>query len=75
VTEHYPKALGRTVEEIGISADRGTTVFEKKLFSMVTPEVSSHLNGLAANGEKVSYCVCLVVTLDGYLNIYFVLLV
>ena len=43
VTEQYPKALGATVPEININ---GGLLFEKKLFSMLTPEVITAFNDL-----------------------------
>lgn len=39
ITEQYPKAFGKTVPEITPYPD--TKLFEKKQFSMITPEVSS----------------------------------
>lgn len=41
VTEHYPKIFQATVPEITLAPE--TKVFEKKLFSMLTPEVSTAL--------------------------------
>jgi hypothetical protein len=40
VTEQYPKALLRTVAELDV-ARPNVAVFEKTLFSMVTPEVGT----------------------------------
>ncbi|GMI11582.1 hypothetical protein TrVE_jg8553 [Triparma verrucosa] len=54
-TEQYPKAFGRTCEDVlNIKASDGTSstrltlpIYEKKLFSMMTPEVSSHIQTLS----------------------------
>ena len=43
VTEQYPKALLRTVEEIDVT---GLKVFEKTKFSMLTNEVKDYLDSL-----------------------------
>ena len=45
ITEQYPKAFGTTVPEITLHAD--TKVFAKRGFSMMTDEVSTHLQSLA----------------------------
>ena len=45
ITEQYPKAFGTTVPEITLHAD--TKVFAKRRFSMMTDEVSTHLQSLA----------------------------
>ncbi len=50
-TEQYPKAFGRTCEDVLLlPSEDGSApgriepaIYEKKLFSMITPEVSSHL--------------------------------
>ena len=44
ITEQYPKVFGKTVSEIVPYAD--TKVFEKKQFSMITPEVATVLREL-----------------------------
>ncbi len=41
VTEQYPKALGKTVPELGIDA---AEVVAKMKFSMITPDVASILS-------------------------------
>ena len=49
MTEQNPKALGHTVSEISSLVGEGslsTKVFEKKQFSMTTPEVSDCLSSL-----------------------------
>jgi hypothetical protein len=46
ITEQAPKALGHTCEEISSIARPTTKVFEKKQFSMLTPEVSAHFDSL-----------------------------
>ena len=47
VTEQYPKALGRTVEEVKQAWVKGQTVVEKTKFSMCLPQVVE-----AARGKK-----------------------
>jgi len=44
VTEQYPKVLGSTDKDLDIS--RAALVQPKTLFSMLTPEVESKLNGI-----------------------------
>lgn len=51
VTEQYPKALGVTVPEINTT---GSILFEKKLFSMMTPEVITAFNDL----KKTNVILC-----------------
>ena len=52
VTEQYPKALLHTVAEIDVEGEN-TTVFEKTMFSMVTPVgVASLLDKIGAMGVK-----------------------
>ena len=52
VTEHYPKAFGNTIADVlDTSPSSSFPTFEKKLFSMITPEVQAHLTPLA----KTSY--------------------
>mmetsp|Transcript_16256 Transcript_16256/g.21363 ORF Transcript_16256/g.21363 Transcript_16256/m.21363 type:complete len:139 (-) Transcript_16256:453-869(-) len=46
VTEQYPKALGHTCSELNVANTETVKVFEKSLFSMLTPEVSDHLKAL-----------------------------
>mmetsp|Transcript_41596 Transcript_41596/g.61006 ORF Transcript_41596/g.61006 Transcript_41596/m.61006 type:complete len:209 (-) Transcript_41596:488-1114(-) len=51
-TEQYPRAFGHTVTDCFTDGQVGETpVFEKKLFSMMTPEVHTHLESL---DEKIS---------------------
>ena len=47
VTEHYPKAFGRTIADV-LNTTPPTTypTFEKKLFSMMTTEVQAHIDPL-----------------------------
>lgn len=45
-TEQAPKGLGHTCSEISSLFRPATPVFEKKQFSMMTPEVTKHLEGL-----------------------------
>lgn len=40
VTEQYRKAFGASVPELGLSEREDIPVFEKRQFSMLTPEVS-----------------------------------
>jgi hypothetical protein len=47
-TEQYPKAFKHTVPEL-LPFTEGVPVFEKKQFSMLTPEVEEHLKGLGLN--------------------------
>ena len=56
VTEQYPKGLGHTIKELDISGDN-VKVFEKTLFSALTPEVSGHLSSLNL-GDKPNALVC-----------------
>lgn len=58
VTEHYSRALGNTVPELGISPNRQTVVFEKKLFSMIIPEVTSHLQSLGKENKPTKVLLC-----------------
>eukprot|EP00008_Paramoeba_atlantica_P006217 CAMPEP_0201491162 /NCGR_PEP_ID=MMETSP0151_2-20130828/28806_1 /ASSEMBLY_ACC=CAM_ASM_000257 /TAXON_ID=200890 /ORGANISM="Paramoeba atlantica, Strain 621/1 / CCAP 1560/9" /LENGTH=154 /DNA_ID=CAMNT_0047877389 /DNA_START=175 /DNA_END=639 /DNA_ORIENTATION=+ len=65
VTEHYSKALGKTVSEIDVS---GATIFQKTKFSMMTSDVSHHLENLARKkvvlfGIEAHVCI-LQTTLD-----------
>ena len=61
-TEQYPKAFGNTCEDVlalrgedGKASGKMTLpTFEKKLFSMLTPEMSSHLRSIAPS-EPTSY--------------------
>lgn len=41
ITEHYPKAMGRTVDDI--TKHDNAQIFEKKLFSMLTEEVQAQI--------------------------------
>lgn len=43
ITEQYPKALKHTVPELDVKREN-TTVIEKTLFSMITPEVEAALS-------------------------------
>lgn len=43
VTEQHPKGLGKTAIDVDVSFGK---VFEKTQFSMLTPEVKIHLDGL-----------------------------
>eukprot|EP00928_Gymnodinium_smaydae_P078784 TRINITY_DN62861_c0_g1_i1.p1 TRINITY_DN62861_c0_g1~~TRINITY_DN62861_c0_g1_i1.p1 ORF type:complete len:197 (+),score=43.15 TRINITY_DN62861_c0_g1_i1:108-698(+) len=52
VTEQYPKALLKTVEEINVSHAK---VFEKVQFSMFTPEVAEELNAIEALSDVVLF--------------------
>ena len=54
VTEQYPKAFGPTVPEIKSTLKSDNTIYEKKLFSMLTEEVESKLNNL--NKDQVILC-------------------
>jgi hypothetical protein len=47
ITEHYPKAFGKTVPEIAHYP--GTKLFEKKQFSMITPDVAAALKESGRN--------------------------
>jgi len=48
VTEQYPKGLLHTVEELDLSwAKESGGVFEKTMFSMITPEVQAKLDALS----------------------------
>ena len=53
VTEQYPKAFGHTVPEISKALPLSTKVFEKKLFSMITPETAEHLKSLDINSAII----------------------
>eukprot|EP00941_MAST-03F_sp_MAST-3F-sp1_P003888 g3888.t1 len=44
VTEQYPKALKHTVSELKESLPQKSTVYEKKKFSMIIPEVEEELS-------------------------------
>lgn len=55
VTEHYPKIFQATVPEIEILT--GTKVYEKKFFSMLTPDVFAALQ--ASGKSHVSLRACL----------------
>ena len=50
-TEQYPKALLRTVDELELSK-HNVPVFEKMLFSMLTPEVERHIEQLPGPAKK-----------------------
>ena len=68
VTEQYPKAFGHTVPELGKVLPDNTKIFEKKLFSMVTPETAEELKTLGVEsailvGIETHVCV-LQTTLD-----------
>jgi len=54
VTEQYPKALGHTCSEV-LAGDTSPLikVFEKSLFSMMTPEVEQHLKDLNRNSAVI----------------------
>lgn len=54
VTEHYAKALGPTVPDLYISSERNTFTFQKKKFSMLTPEVNDKLRALVGAGGSSS---------------------
>ena len=63
-TQQYTKVFGPTVKECfeDPAHMEATPIFEKKLFSMVTPEVSEHLEGLKRNsyvlfGIEAHVCV------------------
>lgn len=47
VTEQYPKALGNTVDEVKQHLPEGTPIVAKTMFTMMVPEVETHLRGLA----------------------------
>lgn len=58
-TEQYPKAFGHTVSDLPMT---DVPVFEKKLFSMITPEVTDHLSTLGRHnyvlfGIEAHVCV------------------
>ncbi len=63
VTEQYPKALGHTVPELqklwapvegaGAADLASARVFEKTLFSMLTPEVSAHVDTLGLTAAVI----------------------
>lgn len=60
VTEHYPKIFQATVPEITMFPD--TKVFDKKLFSMLTPDVTAALQGSGRTHVSiifitVSHCI------------------
>lgn len=64
VTEQYPKAFGHTVKEcFQEDTDMSTlNIFPKTLFSMITPEVSEHINTLNVSsflitGVETHVCV------------------
>ena len=68
VSEQYPKAFGRTVDEILKHLPATAKVFEKRRFSMITEETSSHLRALEVTsavlvGLETHVCV-LQTTLD-----------
>ena len=46
VTEQYPERLGATVDELQPQLDPNEPAVAKKLFSMVTPEVETRLQGM-----------------------------
>ncbi|GMI08455.1 hypothetical protein TrLO_g4655 [Triparma laevis f. longispina] len=54
-TEQYPKAFGKTCDDVfNLTGESGASesklsfpIYEKKLFSMLTPEVSSHIQTLS----------------------------
>ena len=52
ITEQYPKAFGATVSEITLHTD--TKVFAKRKFSMMTDEVTMHLQSL--NKQQIILC-------------------
>jgi nicotinamidase-related amidase len=58
VTEQYSKGLGHTVSEIDVSslAAHGGGVFEKTTFSMLSPGVQVHLDGLG--DQYTNFVVC-----------------
>jgi len=64
VTEQYPKVFGSTVKDCFADQSHldSLTKFPKKLFSMMTPEVSDHINSLNVNtflllGIEAHVCV------------------
>jgi nicotinamidase-related amidase len=50
VTEQYPRAFGHTITDLPLP--EGLQIFEKKNFSMMTEEVTSHFEGLSSAGES-----------------------
>mmetsp|Transcript_4053 Transcript_4053/g.6242 ORF Transcript_4053/g.6242 Transcript_4053/m.6242 type:complete len:202 (+) Transcript_4053:76-681(+) len=50
-TEQNPSRLGKTVSELELPS--GVPVFEKMLFSMVTPEFEAHLRGLPVRSVAI----------------------
>jgi len=55
ITEQYPKAFGPTVTECFQDGNFGKNkVFPKTLFSMMTPEVSEHIQSLNATSFIIS---------------------
>lgn len=64
VTEQYPKALGRTSKDCFEDETHmaATPAFEKKLFSMLAPNVSEHISSLGVTsfilfGIEAHVCV------------------
>jgi len=57
-TEQYPKALGKTIQELDVSAEN-IKVFEKTKFSAIVPQVEEHLDalGFSAQAEEKSAVV------------------
>lgn len=43
ITEHYVKAFGNTIDDLKTTWPEGSQVFEKTLFSMLTPDVKKAL--------------------------------
>jgi hypothetical protein len=55
ITEHYPKGLGPTVDEIMADAN-DIKIFEKTLFSMCTSQVIEHIEKTRPNYESLIIC-------------------
>ena len=56
VTEQYPKGLQHTCAELKVeSLPERSAVFEKTLFSMCTPEVMAHVDGLGGIKSAVIF--------------------
>ena len=78
VTEQYPKALGYTVPDIGLKPE--VPKFEKKQFSMMTPEFKTHFDSLGKDQVilvGIEAHVCIMQTaldlLDNNVDVHLVL--
>jgi len=76
VTEQYPKGLGHTVKEIGLSDYPDLVPFTKTKFSMLIPDVQKFLKDKHPEVDSIILCgieshVCVQCTVHSLLNLGF----